>query len=74
MVIASDLEPFKEIIQNEVNGLLFEKNNPQSLSETIDKVFTGEINIKAIEQKAKQFAEKNFSWDEIAETFAGVLA
>ncbi|HKR03223.1 MAG TPA: glycosyltransferase [Bacteroidia bacterium] len=73
-VIASDLEPFKEIIQHEVNGLLFEKNSPQSLAEIIDEVFSGKLNINLIQQQAKHTAEKGFSWNEIGETFAGLLS
>jgi D-inositol-3-phosphate glycosyltransferase len=72
-VIASDLEPFKEIIQHEINGLLFKKNNSLSLAETIDTVFTEKVNINLIESNAKQFVEKNFSWDDIAETFMRIL-
>src|SRR6185436_4169386 len=73
IAITSDLEPFKEIIQHEVNGLLFEKNNPQSLAAIIDELYSGKHNINLIEQKAKETVDKNFSWNEIAETFAGIL-
>ncbi|MEO5572627.1 MAG: glycosyltransferase, partial [Bacteroidia bacterium] len=72
-VIASDLEPFKEIIEDGINGLLFENNNPESLAEIIDDVFSEKFNINLIETNAKQFAEKNFSWDNIAETFESIL-
>ena len=36
--IASDIEPFKEIIENEVNGFLFESGNADSLEKTIERV------------------------------------
>ncbi len=72
-VIISNLEPFKEIIQHEVNGLLFEQNNPQSLAETIDAVFTNEVDIALTGKNAKEYVEKNFSWDDIAETFIRIL-
>jgi D-inositol-3-phosphate glycosyltransferase len=72
-VIASDLEPFREIIKNGVNGLLFERSNPKSLAEIIDNFFAAGYNIKKIEQQAQQTAEKLFSWNEIGEKFAGIL-
>jgi len=72
-VIVSDLEPFKEIVQHEVNGLLFEKNHPKALAEVMDSFSAGKYDIKRMEQQAKQTAEKRFSWGEIAEKFSLVV-
>jgi D-inositol-3-phosphate glycosyltransferase len=72
-VIASDLPSFKEIIQHEKNGLLFEKNNPSELAKLIDNMISGKYHLDEMSKNAKGYAEKYFSWIEIAKSYSTIL-
>ena len=73
VAIASDLPPFKEIIQNEKNGLLFKQNNAVDLAEQIDKLMSGKYDAAGIGKEAKKYVKKHFSWSEIAKSYSTIL-
>lgn len=73
-VIASDLEPFKEIIRHNHTGLLFSRDNPLDLATQIDKVFTREVNINQIGLSACNYVKNYFSWNEIASSYLKILS
>ncbi len=72
-VVASDLPPFKEIIQHGQNGFLFENNNLSDLIRVMDEICSGKFNLEKIGQNAKQFVLENYSWDKIADEYAQLL-
>lgn len=60
--IASDIEPFKEIIENEVNGFLFESGNADSLEKKIERVLdSDEKYLQEIRRNARNKIKSDFS-------------
>lgn len=67
-VIASDLEPFKEIIDIN-NGILFKKNDPKDLADKIDFALKNNDLLKQYAKNAYFLMESEFSWDKIAKQY-----
>lgn len=66
-IVASDLPPMKEIINNNENGLLFESNNEKSLALTLNKFFTmSELEHLKIANNAFEYVSEKHSWQNIA--------
>ncbi|XRO75105.1 glycosyltransferase family 4 protein [Methanocaldococcus sp. 28A] len=65
-VIATKVGGLKEIVINEYNGLLVEKNNPKSLKEKILELINNEDLRKTLGKNGKEFSKK-FSWKKCAE-------
>lgn len=65
-VLASDLPGMKEIVQDEVNGYLFEAGNAESLALKLVEVFNAEKSLSVIVDNANKDMETSFSWNEIA--------
>ncbi|HPS64264.1 MAG TPA: glycosyltransferase family 4 protein [Ignavibacteria bacterium] len=63
-VIASDIPSSKEIISDGVDGLLFEKNNSDKLSEKIDLLLQDAGLQKRLSENAIKRSEKFNSWDD----------
>lgn len=60
--IASDIAPFKEIIDDKVNGFLFESGNPVSLENKISEVLNlNEDHLKMIGKYARIKIKNNFN-------------
>ncbi len=59
-VIASDLEPFQEIIQNNITGLLFERGNVESLIIQLQRVITDNKLRTDIIRNGFEYASKYF--------------
>ena len=61
LVIASDSGSSKELIQDQVNGFLFDRGNAESLSNVIQKAIIEADLSRKIALKGKDFAFQNFS-------------
>jgi glycosyltransferase involved in cell wall biosynthesis len=72
-VIASDIEPFKEIIKNGSNGLLFKSDDPVALSEKINTIFSDHSLKEKIGQNAVKTMMEEYSWDKIAEDYINLI-
>lgn len=68
--IASDIEPFREIIDDEVNGFLFESKNAASLENKIEKVLgLSEDHLYEIRKNARNNIKDNFSIERMIEEY-----
>lgn len=65
-VIASDLEPNAEIIEDKVNGMLFKNGDAQSLSKKIKEFFDDSSIAKKIAKNSVQTIKDKYCWDAIA--------
>ncbi|MFH1895574.1 MAG: glycosyltransferase family 4 protein [archaeon] len=68
-VIASNLEGIKDAIKNEKNGFLLEERNKKKFIEKICFLIKNIEKAKAFGNKAKKYAEKNYSWDKIIKNY-----
>ncbi len=72
-VIAGDLEAFTEIIKPEVNGLLFKKDDPESLAAAIGK-FSSDAELREkIASASIETMRTKHGWDEIAEEYLKIV-
>jgi glycosyltransferase involved in cell wall biosynthesis len=60
-VIASDLEPFKELIQHDFNGLLFERNNINSLKTQMQRIINEKELRERLAENGFTFVSKNYA-------------
>lgn len=67
--VVSNIPPFKEIIEDGKNGYFFEKNNPTSLAQVINQVFTNPAKLEAVKKEALKTMLDHYSWDEIAKKY-----
>ncbi len=65
-VIASDLEPNVEIIEDKVNGMLFKNGDAQSLSKKIKEFFDDSDMTTKIANSGIQTIKDKYCWDAIA--------
>ncbi len=72
-VLASDLAAFKEIIEHEKNGLLFESNNINDLRNQINNYIINDKLLREIAANARKLMKENYSWDNIAEKYLRLL-
>ncbi|MDE6284595.1 MAG: glycosyltransferase, partial [Bacilli bacterium] len=70
-IIATDLDGFKEIIQNGRNGLLFSSNNKLELSEYINLLIENNSYLNELIEGVGMFEKlfPKYSWKEITETY-----
>jgi D-inositol-3-phosphate glycosyltransferase len=73
-VIASDIPPFKEMIEDDVSGYLFESSNANSLAEKINYVFENRNLIRETGNRAKAIATLNNSWEKVAWQFNDAIS
>lgn len=66
VALCSDLDAFREIIEDEVSGYLFKTGDAQSLADKIKKVYNNRQQIVKVKKNADQLLERNFSWEVIA--------
>lgn len=72
-VMASNVCDHPLILDND-RGILFDPNSPQSICQAIEKFNTMNFNQKAnMIDKARNFAEKNFSTNKMVESFDNIL-
>ncbi len=72
-VIASDIPPFREMIQHGVNGIMFRSENKNSLTDELDAFFSGKYDEKKIGESAIQYMESRHSASQIASAFSVLL-
>ena len=65
-VIASDLEPNREIIKSGVNGLLFKSGSVEDLARKIEILLNDSDLRRQMSLKAIETIERDFSWKDIA--------
>jgi len=74
VIIASDLEPFKEIIKDKYNGFLFKAGSIYDLQDKINFVLSCDENfLEQIRNNAHIFVKNNYSWEEIANQYCGII-
>lgn len=68
-VIASDHDGFKEYIESEKNGFLFQKEVASSLAEVMCNIVENKYSISEIKKNLAVFVEKNCSLDSIVKKY-----
>lgn len=68
-IIVSDLEPFKEIIDDYNNGLIFKTNDPIDLSKKILELYFDRNLAISLGNNGFKTVESNYNWDVIAEEY-----
>lgn len=67
ITIASDEDGFKEYITDNVNGYLFQNENPASLADTMEKVMNlPEDEVKILQDNLKKFVQEEFNIKKVA--------
>ena len=72
-VIASDLPANKEIIRNNVNGMLFESENANDLAKKIVDFFNDPVLKKTISKESLVTIEKEYAWNTIAKQYINLI-
>jgi len=67
-IIATRVDGFKEILEENVNGFFAEYNNPKDLADQIEKLIKSKELRDKMSKKSLEKA-KNFSWDYIADQY-----
>jgi len=65
-VIASDIPSVREVITDELNGLLVTPNSSYELSEAIKRLLYDEETRRRLGTNARRTVEENYSWDIVA--------
>jgi len=61
LVIGSDTEPVREVIQDGENGLLADFFSPQQIADRVDEVFAQPEKMKIIREKARKTIQKKYN-------------
>ncbi len=72
-VVASRIPPFEEIIDDGINGLLFEKGNIKVLAKKINHLMNDKNLLNKIPQNAINHMKNNFSWDSVAKDYIKII-
>ena len=72
-VVASRIPPFEEIIDDGINGLLFEKGNIKALAKKINHLMNDKNLLNKIPQNAINHMKNNFSWDSVAKYYIEII-
>lgn len=73
LVIASDLKPLQEWIDNGINGITFPAGDSMALAKEIDNVVNGVYDINALQKAALEKSAKEFSWNDVGKKYAEFL-
>lgn len=70
-IIASDLDGFKEIVQDGHNGILFQSGNPDALAEAISSVTKDEIRLRKLCEGVESFETDypEYNWNHIVKQY-----
>jgi glycosyltransferase involved in cell wall biosynthesis len=63
--LASNLPPLKEVINDNVNGFLFESETPASLSEKINNILSDENLLEQVRKNGAELVKTKYCWNEI---------
>lgn len=64
-VIASNIEGIKEVVENGVNGLLYEKGNVNELTNKIKTILNNKFLSNTLGQNGLEIVRSSYSWDNI---------
>jgi len=64
-VVLSDLEAFKEVVEDHKHAFFFVSGNKKSLSEIIIKALNSPVLLDEITSNGLALMENSFSWDKI---------
>ena len=73
VVVCSDIESFKEIIKDGVNGSLFKSLSSENLSFKINSIIHDNKRLEQIKTEAYSTIKNDFSWDKIALDYKKML-
>ena len=62
LVVASDVGGHKELINDRVNGYLFQANNRQSLAETVLELLKNASDWESLRQQGRRYVEQERNW------------
>jgi len=65
-VIASDIEGYKQIIKDEVNGFLFENENYKNLADKIIMVLKNKNFVNKVVENAYKIVIEKYSWESVS--------
>jgi glycosyltransferase involved in cell wall biosynthesis len=72
-IIASDLEPMKELITQDKTGFLFESENESSLASMISAVINDSVLLDEVRNNAWTATEEKNSWGTIASAYISLV-
>jgi glycosyltransferase involved in cell wall biosynthesis len=72
-VIGSDVLGINEVITDDVNGLLFPKNDEKKLAEAIVRLLKNETLSNRLSKAGKDFVEKYYSLDDKISLYDGLF-
>lgn len=64
-VLASDLEPFKEVITDNKDGFIFKSEDTDDLTKKISVILSDKTNLERVQQNGKTLINMKFGWDAI---------
>jgi len=73
-LVASNIGGHRELIQDDVTGLLFTPDDANALSATIGRLLSDEPYLKTLGQQAQTWAKKCRSWDETTSAYGQIYA
>ncbi len=72
-IIGTKVSGLEEVIINDNNGLLVEKENPHELYEAIDSLIRNKNIVSELGNNASSFVKKNYSWRSVAQSYMYLL-
>ena len=72
-VIATDLPAIRDIVQDGVNGLIFEQKNSKMLAEKIIYLLNNPDKMQEMGKNGRKFVEENFGWEIITEKYRDII-
>lgn len=67
VVLCSDLEPFKEIVVDKVNGFIFKSGSVDDFATKVTEIYNlDETQLHEIERARKNMLNEKFNWDKLA--------
>ncbi|MFT7823746.1 MAG: glycosyltransferase family 4 protein [Sulfurimonas sp.] len=72
-VIASDLSPNREVIENGINGLLFTSEDSDDLAKKIDQFFFDHSLQEILSHNARKTIRDKYSWTPIAQGYINMI-